>query len=113
MRGGEIRGWSAGVPFCHAAGDPAREYRRGPGLRTGPKRCGRSAAAIMVTATGAMDLQAARLSARRAVALVRFADAAGVRRRSSSRERQRNKISDKRDEQQKSGCQALHAFRGM
>jgi acid phosphatase family membrane protein YuiD len=66
----------------------------------------------MVAAAGAMNSGVVRLGDKK-VALVRLADAAGMRRRSGSRERQRNKISDKRDEQQKSGCQALHAFRGM
>jgi hypothetical protein len=42
--------------------------------------------------------------------LVTLAEAAGVGGRSCGRERQRKEISGERDEQQKSGGQAVHAF---
>jgi hypothetical protein len=65
----------------------------------------------MVAATGTMNSQPGRFRSGRTVTLMSPADAAGMRRRSCGRERQRKEISDKHDEQHKSGSQALHAFK--
>jgi hypothetical protein len=39
-----------------------------------------------------------------------FAPAAGMRRHSCGRQHKRSEASDKREKQQKSGCQAMHAL---
>jgi len=44
------------------------------------------------------------------VALVRLAQAAGVGRGSRGRQRERNEVSGKREQQEQSGNQALHAW---
>ncbi len=66
------------------------------------------AAVALVAATGAADNALTRVGA---VALVDcFSETAGVRRVSRHRQRDRNKSSDKREEQQESGDKALHVL---
>src|SRR5579864_6447803 len=76
----------------------------------GRLRGAHSAATIMAAATGAADGEFVPVP-ERAVTLVRgFANAACVRGRSSRHRRERKEGSDKREHQQKSGGQAVHAF---
>jgi hypothetical protein len=108
LRCEELRRRSFGMRLCDASLDIARDDRCSRRLRMCPLRCGHRAAAVLVAAAGAADGALIRV---RPVALVGcLADTAGVRWRSGSRQCQRNKSSDKREQKQKSGGQALHVL---
>ncbi len=80
-------------------------------LGVGPLRGGDGAGAIPVTATGILDYGLIRFRTRRLVAVVNaLAEAAGMRRRSCNRERYGRNTSQKREQQQQSGSQAVHGF---
>jgi len=87
-----------------------RERRDHPRLRVRPPRCGYGAAVVMVAAAGIVN--SALVSIRgRAVALVHgFAQATGMRRRSSGCQRERSESSDEREKEQKSGRLAVHVL---
>jgi hypothetical protein len=82
------------------------------GLRVGPLSRGDSAAAIVITTAGIANEKLGGIPVGWFVAVMRsFTDAAGMRRRDSYRQRERNNVSREREEQQQSGGQAMHGFR--
>ncbi len=85
--------------------------RRQARLRIGPLRRGYRAAAVVIAATGAADGELLRVCDRGVVAVMCFANAASMRRSRRGRQRERNEHSDKREQQQESGGQALHFVR--
>lgn len=66
---------------------------------------------VLTTAIGAANLRRGGSRARRIVALMRAAKAAGMRRSSRHRHRHRNERSEESEQQQKSGGGTLHTFR--
>jgi hypothetical protein len=68
-----------------------------------------AAAAVIVATSGGADGELLRLGDGGSVASVRLTQAAGRNRRSRDRQRKRNQLSGKRDQQQESGGQALHS----
>ncbi|MBZ5687576.1 MAG: hypothetical protein LAP86_21370 [Acidobacteriia bacterium] len=77
-----------------------------------PLRTGYGVAAVMIAAPGAAGYWLARIRLCRIVTVVcRLAATTRMGRRSFPLHRQRNKSSDKRHQQQKSGSKALHAVR--
>ncbi|MGA8443499.1 MAG: hypothetical protein WB714_35130 [Candidatus Sulfotelmatobacter sp.] len=83
------------------------------GLGVGPLGGGDGAGAITVTATAVLHYRLPSVRGQRIVAVVNpLAEAAGMRRRGSNRERAGRKTSQEREQQQKSGGQAVHGPRG-
>jgi hypothetical protein len=89
--------------------DRVQKERRQLGLRVRPLSGGDSAAAIVITTAGIANTKLGGIPVGWFVAVMRsFTDAAGMRRGGRYRQRERNKISREREEQQQSGGQALH-----
>jgi len=104
-------GRSAGLQVRDPAISLLCDDRPGPWLRTSPMRCGYGSATVMVAARGvAQDRFIKRTAQGIAAVMGTIAATASVRRRSRSLQRDRNKRSEKREQQQKSGSQPLHAF---
>jgi hypothetical protein len=78
-------------------------------LRMRPLGGGHRSAAVALTAAGAADGKLG-FYMRRPMALVCLTDAAGMRRSNRHSQRQRNECPGKREQQQKSGGQALHVM---
>jgi len=97
------------MQFGNVRIDVLREDRRSPRLGMRPLRSGQGAAAVVVAASESADGRLRRIHQRRIVAMVRHAKTAGTRWRSGGRQRERNEGSDEREQEQKSGGQALHA----
>lgn len=76
----------------------------------GPLRFGYCAATIVVAASRILKHRFFRMRDRRFMAMMRaFATTAGMRRRGFGRDRHRKRSSEKRDQEQKSGSNPLHA----
>jgi len=97
--------------FGYAGIDILGRERGCPWQRMRPLRCGQGAAAVVVAALGGSDRGLRRFRDCRIVAAMRHANAAGVGWRRRGRQCERNKHSDKREQQEESGGQALHVFR--
>jgi len=83
-----------------------------PRLRMSPLRRRHRAATFVVAAARIVDRKPRRIHNRAAVARMRsLADTAGMRRLPGGRQRQRDKVPHNREQQQKSGSQAMHASR--
>ncbi len=81
------------------------------GLRVGPLSAGNGAAAIVITTAGIANNKPGGIPGGCFVAMMlmrSFTEAAGMRRGGRYRQRERNKVSREREEQQQSGGQALH-----
>jgi hypothetical protein len=92
--------------------DRMQEERCQFGLRVGPLSGGDGAAAVVITTASIANKKLGGIPVGWFVAVMlmrSFTDAAGMRRGGRYRQREWNKISREREEQQQSGGQALHA----
>lgn len=89
--------------FRDAGFDILRSSGRRPGLRIGPLRRGYGTPPIVITAAGIVDGTLIGFRARTVALMSRHAKAAGMRRSSRDRQRERSEGSDKREQQQESG----------
>jgi hypothetical protein len=104
--------WSGRHELTNSGIDGLTAVRRNNRLRNRPLRSGYGAAAVVAAATRPVNVELSRIFRRSVMAMMRsVATAAGMRRCGSRRQRQRNKISGKRKQQQKSRNQTLHDFR--
>ena len=109
LRGEEFRGRRFCMQIGNAGIDLPHEDRSQQRFRMRGLRCSHRTAAIVITAGRAADGALVRFRDRAVTLVCRLADTAGVRWRSGCRQRERNKDSGKREQQQKSGGPTLHA----
>ncbi len=110
MEVGEDVGRGVELGFGLPRSDGLQEGFSRSRLRMSPLSNSDGAAKIMVGAARVADDTTLGSCAQRILAVMNsLAQAACMRRRGSSRERQRDKISHQREQQQQSGGQAMHA----